>query len=99
MLKQIKLISKTYTVDAIGNRQATTTYKEVFCDVKSVTSQEFANAGQIGIKPSDVFIIWAHEYEGNEEVLADGEIYSIYRTYKREDGRIELYTEKRIGER
>ena len=38
------------------------------------------------------------EYEGQMRVKYGNDIYSIYRSYVRDDGRIELYTEKRVGD-
>jgi len=94
---KIKLISKTYVVDAIGQRVATDTLKEIWCDVKSVSGQEFAQAGSEGIKPKFVFAVWESEYNEETELMYDNVAYSIYRTYSRDDGRIELYTQKRVG--
>lgn len=97
MRKKINLLSKTYTQDNIGNFKETTTSKTVFCDVKSISGQEFYNAGQNGIKPSLVFVIWEHEYGGEEEVEYLSTTYAVYRTFVRDDGRIELYTERRTA--
>lgn len=98
MLKQINLVKKTYTADSIGNLNATISKRTVFADIKSISGQEFANAGQNGIKPALVFVIWTNEYD-NEEEIEYGIVYSIYRRYVRDDGRIELYTEERVGQR
>jgi len=94
---KIKLISKTYTTDAIGQKIATDVLKEVWCDVKSISAQEFANSGVIGIKPQFVFCVWSKEYAEETELIYNNVAYSIYRTYLRDDGRIELYTEKKVG--
>lgn len=94
---KINLVSKTYVVDAIGQRIATDVLKEIWCDFKSVSGQEFAQAGANGIKARFVFAIWEKEYNNETELIFDGVAYSIYRTYSRDDGRIELYTEKRVG--
>lgn len=94
----ITLINKSYTTDAIGQKVATTTTTSVIAYVRSVSQSEFVNAGQIGFKPDKVFDVWAHEYSDQEELVYDGNTYSVYRTYLREDGRMELYTERRTGD-
>lgn len=94
---KIKLVSKSYSVDPIGQRIAADVLTEVWCDVKSISGQEFASAGANGIKPYLVFMVWESEYKGELELMHNNELYSIYRTYSRDDGRIELYTQKRVG--
>lgn len=94
---KVKLVSKTYVTDTIGQRIATDTLREVWCDVKSVSGQEFAQAGANGIKAKFVFAIWEKEYHEESELIFNGVAYSVYRTYSRDDGRIELYTEERVG--
>lgn len=98
MRKKINLYVKTYTQNAIGDFVEEVTKRTVFCDVKSISGQEFANAGQNGIKPALVFLMWAHEYGGEDTVEYLSKDYVVYRTYVRDDGRVELYTEVRAGE-
>lgn len=93
----IELVSKTYSVDSIGNRVPTDTLKSLFASIRSVYRTEFANAGQNGIKAAYIFTIWDYEYNGQDELVYNSEYYSIYRNYIRKDGRIELYTEKKVG--
>lgn len=94
---KIKLISKTYTTDLIGQRVPLISMREIWCDVKSVTGQEFANSGVNGIKAEFVFSVWMAEYNNETELMFNDVAYSIYRTYLRDDGRIELYVQKRVG--
>lgn len=93
----IDLISKVYTFDDIGNGVATNVSKTLFANIRSVYGTEFANAGQNGIKPAFIFTIWDYEYDGQEELKYNETYYSIYRNYMRRDGRIELYTEMKVG--
>ena len=94
---KVGLISKTYTKDSIGNLIATDVRNVFWGNVRSVSSSEFANVGEIGIKAALIFSIWEKEYNGQELVEYNNETYSIYRTYARADGRIELYVEKKVG--
>lgn len=95
MVKIIELIKKEYIKDNIGQERAVEVARSLFAEVKSVTAQEFANGGRIGLKPSIVFVIWATEYQGENTIKNDSVIYTVYRTYKRDDGRLELYSERR----
>lgn len=94
---KIKLISKAYTLDAIGQQVESQTKVEKFCDVRSVTASEDANAGTYGLKAEWQFVLWAHEYGGQNEIEYESNNYVIYRTYIRDDGRIELYAGSRVG--
>lgn len=94
---KVKLISKTYTKDSIGNSVPTDIIEEIWGNVRSVSSSEFANSGEIGIKASLIFTIWENEYKDQELMEYNNQKYSIYRTYMRTDGRIELYVEKKVG--
>lgn len=71
--------------------------KPIFALVKSASQSEFFNAGQNGLKPDKVFDVLTTEYAGETELTYNGEVYSIYRIYERDDTRTELYTEKRAG--
>ncbi len=96
-IKQIKLISKEYTLNNIGVPIETESYRVVFASMYSVSQVEFYRAGQEGLKPQAVYAVRFPEYQGEDEIEADGERLTIYRTYIRVDGRIELYVTKRKG--
>ena len=96
--KKIKLISNAYTCDSIGQFVPTESEKSVFAIVRSASQSEFFNAGENGFKPDKVFDVLMTEYEGQMRVKYGNDIYSIYRSYVRDDGRIELYTEMRVGD-
>lgn len=98
-IKQIKLISKEYTLNAIGVPVAREIPKTVFASMYSVSQVEFYRAGQEGLKPQAVYAVRFPEYSGEDEIEADGERFTVYRTYIRVDGRIELYVTKRKGEK
>lgn len=95
MVKAIELIKKDFVKDSIGQEIAVETVRRVFAEYKSVTAQEFANGGRLGLKPSIVFVVWSNEYQDERQVKAGNSDYTIYRTYKRDDGRVELYAELR----
>lgn len=97
-VKEIYLLDKTYTEDSIGQQIEASSERLIYAYIHSVSQNEFFNAGQRGFKPDMVCDVWMTEYDGQEELMCDGEIYSIYRTYAREDGRVELYAERKAGD-
>lgn len=96
--KKIKLIANAYTSDDIGQLIPTGSNKDVFAIIRSASQSEFFNAGENGLKPDKVFDVLMTEYEGQMRVKYGDDYYSVYRSYVREDGRVELYTEKRVGD-
>lgn len=95
---KIALLKTEYTQDGLGQWIETTTSCNVFAYVSSVGMNEFYQAGIQGMKPEYRFLIWATEYNNEELLTYNDAVYSIYRTYLRDDGRVELYVEKRKGE-
>lgn len=92
----LKLITETFTQDAYGNDVAQETKTEVFCEVYSISQNEFFSAGKEGFRPSFRFDIFFDDYEGEQIVEYNGKRYFIYRTYQRDDT-MELYVEMRVG--
>jgi SPP1 family predicted phage head-tail adaptor len=98
LAEKIALISTEYTQDDLGEWTETQTKTEVFAMVNSVTMSEFYQAGLQGFKPDYRFSVWMTEYNDQELVEYKGKVYSVYRTYRRDDGRIELYVNEKKGE-
>ena len=71
--------------------------RQVFCQKKSVPQSEFFQAGQSGIKAACVLIVYTLDYQEEQKVKYRKEEYSIYRTYERDDEKIELYCEVKAG--
>lgn len=98
MIADIILIGKTAQgKDALGQIVMDDSKSPVYADVESITQAEFMSAGQIGLRPELRFKVWRSEYHGESIVKYNGILYSIYRTYEAQDGRIELYAERRVG--
>lgn len=95
---KIALLTKQYTQDPVGEWIETYTKSNVFAYVESVSMNEFFQAGQQGFKPEFRFLTWATEYDDEEELEYNDKIYSIYRTYSRDDGRVELYVTLKKGD-
>lgn len=71
--------------------------RQVFCEKKSVSQDEFFKAGQNGFKPKCVLIVYTLDYQEEQKVKYREKEYSIYRTYERDDEKIELYCEVKSG--
>lgn len=93
----IKLIKTTYQNDAINQRIPIESERQIFCNVKSITSTEWFEAGKHGLKPTYCFEIFAPEYEGEKIVEYDGERYGVYRTFRPTGEKLELYVEEKGG--
>lgn len=71
--------------------------RNVFVNVKSVTRQEFFEAGQAGMQPQYVFTMFGPDYEDEKIVEYKGTRYAVYRTYLKTSDDIEVYVEERAG--
>ncbi len=91
-----KLVNITYTYDEIGQPIEAETLTEIFVEERSITRQEWTEAGRVGHNPSIQLLTPFMNYGNQEEVEYKGVRYSIYRTYLNGDN-IELYLEKKGG--
>ena len=98
LAEKIVLISIEYTQDDLGEWTEKRTETDIFSLVESVSMSEFYQAGMQGFKPDYKFTVWMTEYTDQELLEYNGKAYDIYRTYRRGDGRIELYTTERKGD-
>ncbi|PFW87244.1 phage head-tail adapter protein [Bacillus pseudomycoides] len=84
--------------DELGQKEEIETFsRQVFCAKKSIPQSEFFQAGQSGIKPACVLIVYTVSYQEERKVQYREKEYSIYRTYERNDEKIELYCEVKAG--
>lgn len=95
--EKIKLLTIEYTQDDLGEWTETKTETEIFARIESVTMSEFYQAGMQGFKPEYRMTVWLNEYSDQELIEYNSKVYSVYRSYRREDGRIELYVTERKG--
>lgn len=103
MDEQIQLISQIYEADSLGQRiPKDGTPSPVWAKIKSVSRAEWAAAGQHGLQPQLVAIVYALDY-ADQPVVVIGEgksarRYAVYRTYRPENSEhIELYLERKVG--
>ena len=96
---KISLIQKSYAVDSIGVPVATETKKSVYAIMTNINQSEFYEAGQQGLKPYGCYAVRLMEYNGEDEIEVGTKRLTIYRTYNRTDGRVELYATERKGQK
>lgn len=97
-LRKVTLIKRTPFVNSLGEVINTeTTRREVYGVITSSTHQEWFTAHRDGINSLYKLVIYSFEYEDELIVELDGEIYSVYRTFKQSIDKIELYLEKKAG--
>lgn len=94
---KISLIKKTYTVDSIGNPVATEEKLERYAMMSNINQSEYYSAELQGMRPYACYTVRLMEYGGEDELEVGGKRLTIYRTYNRTDGRVELYTVERKG--
>lgn len=93
----IKLISQTYTQDAIGQQVPHEISRSVYCNVASVSAKEWFDAGQVGLNPQYKLTLFAPDYQGEAIVELEGKRYAVYRTYRSTTELLELYLERKAG--
>lgn len=93
----IKLIGYEKHQDENGVWRTTSTAREVYAQVDSVTRAEFYDAGRNGLNPEYRFSMFAFDYLGEDTVEYNGQQYAVYRTYIARDDTVELYVERKGG--
>lgn len=69
----------------------------VFCEVNSISRNEFYNASLAGLKPSIVFTVHSYEYNDETQIKFDTKNYKVMRTYLKNTEELELTCEKVAG--
>lgn len=94
----ILLKQKIISHDKIGNKIYSEEKKtEIFCNVNSVDRNQFYNAGAKGFKLSYIITINEFEYDDEEKLIYNNEMYDIVRTYELDNGLLELTIGEKIG--
>lgn len=92
------MIEDSIILVSLGETESEDRKTEIIASIISVSRDEAFQAAQSDMKARYRMDVWAEEYNGQEEVIWDGDRYSIYRTYGPTDsGRTELYVCDRIG--
>lgn len=92
------LIQITTAQDEIGQFIKSKKERMIFCSKMSITRAEFNTAGNLGHKPTLMFIVDSEEYDKEPYLEFEGTQYSIYKTFQRADNFTELYCEVKAGD-
>lgn len=93
----ITLVSQDRYQDELGVWQSRPSRRNVFAQCDSVTRSEFFEGGRNGLNPEFRFRMFYADYNGEDELVYNGDTYAIYRTYKTRTDIIELYVERKGG--
>ena len=93
------LISVERDQDEIGQWVEEETRHTVYGQITSVSMDEFFAAGQNGYKPEYRITMFGPDYEGQDRCEIDGVEYSVYRVYHGRTDTVELYIERRAGDK
>ena len=86
----INLRSYNETTNEYGITNRTVNDREVFAELHSIGQSEFYQAQANGLKPTLKFVLADYlDYQDEKEVVYDGKIYSVLRTY-RDHNKIEI---------
>lgn len=80
-----------------GVEEEQLSYKEVFCNEKSVGTNEYYKSSQNGNEIKVVFEVKQIDYEKEQYVIYEGETYKVVRTYKSNSEDIELHCALKEG--
>lgn len=93
----IELITVTRTKDQNGIDQKTEKSKTVYGYVDSVSAAEFFEGGRNGLNPEIRVTMTVLDYSGQTILERGGERFGVYRTYRPNNGTVELYAERKGG--
>lgn len=94
----IILIGETYTQNEIGDMVPAQHETPVWATIQSVSRQEAADGGRLGLSPELVAVTPQVNYSGETIAVVQGTRYGIYRTYRIPNSdQVELYLERKAG--
>lgn len=93
----VKLISITYSENALGDMTETKVERQVFANKVSVKRYEFYQAQAVGLKPETIFQVRLVDYDGEKKLSYNSEEYNVIRTFSKDGEIIELVCNRLIG--
>lgn len=94
----ITLIRTTHDYDHHGVSKEIETRRTAIAQVKTVSQSEFFEGGRAGYRPQFQFVMNRYDYDGERDVIYEGNKYHIYRVYlPANSDNVELYAETRKG--
>jgi hypothetical protein len=92
------LLSITSTKDELGQAILEEKPYMVFCSKLSITRAEFNASGSLGHKPDMMLVVDSDAYDQEKYLEYQNVKYSIYKSFRRNDGFSELYCEVKQGD-
>lgn len=96
MYDVLNLIAQSVTTDDYQRETITETSKQVYCEVFSISQNEFFAAADTELNPEYRFNVFFGDYNGESIVEYQNKRYAIYRTFRSGDY-MELYAERKVG--
>lgn len=93
----LTLITTTHTQDQTGVWRDISKRREIYCDVISISRDEFFEGGRNGLNPAYRFDVFGPDYGGERICEWAGERFAIYRTYQTRTDTLELYAQREGG--
>jgi len=91
------LVTTFYIHDQYGVPQKNEKVKEVYGYYDSISATELFEGGRNGLNPQLRFVMTELDYDGQTELIREPDRFSVYRTYKPNNGTVELYCERKGG--
>lgn len=93
-------IEAVITLISSGETRAEDTKTTVFASANPIGRDEYAAAGEKGMKARYMFEVYANEYHDEDAVLYGSERLAVYRTYgPKLNDKVEVYAGQRVGSR
>lgn len=67
--------------------------RRLLAEKKSIRQSEFYQAAATGLKPELTFVVWPHEYRGEDILKFNEKSYKIIRTFEKNHKELELICE------
>lgn len=95
--ERVELISTAYEKDAYGVDRPVEKALAVYGYVDSISASELFEGGRNGLNPEFRFTMTDLDYHGQGILVRGRERYAIYRTYRPNNGTVELYCQRKGG--
>ena len=91
------LVTVSYDRNEYGVMEKTEERKTVYGYYDSVKASELFEGGRNGLNPQFRFIMTDLDYQGQTVLVRGPDRYAVYRTYRPNNGTVELYCERKGG--
>lgn len=92
-----ELITVKFKDDEYGVPQKTEERRKVYGHYDSLTATEVFDGGRNGLNPELRFTMLELDYNDETILVRGDKRYSVYRTYRPGNGKVELYCERKGG--